>query len=155
MVALDNQTLAMGFYARKLHEKYAERLLKEHDLRFVELQILALLAQSDGEECTRDLVRTLRLSKAHISKSMERLTRRDLVYRTEDPNDHRVHHVHLTDKGKQVALEFLDIKNRCKSIMFQGVSQQEMVTVRHVARQMIANTVDALKSLYPDQKAMR
>ena len=39
--------------------------------------------------------------------------------------------------------------------MFQGVSQQEMVTVRQVARQMISNTVEALKSLHPDQKATR
>jgi DNA-binding MarR family transcriptional regulator len=155
MVALDNQPLAMGFYARKLYETYADPLLKRHDLRFVELQILALLAQSDGEDCARELVRTLRISKAHISKSMDRLTQRGLVYRTEDPDDHRVHHVHLTDQGRQVAIEFLGIKNRCRSIMFQGVSQQEMVTVRQVARQMISNTVEALKSLHPDQKATR
>ena len=86
---------------------------------------------------------------------MDRLTQRGLVYRTEDPDDHRVHHVHLTDQGRQVAIEFLGIKNRCRSIMFQGVSQQEMVTVRQVARQMISNTVEALKSLHPDQKATR
>lgn len=150
MVVLGNQTFEMGFYARKLHETYARFLLEKYDLRFIELEILALLAQPGGEDCAKELMQEL-----HISKSIDRLTRRGLVYGVEDANDHRVHHMHLTEKGMKVANAFIGIQERCEGIMFRGVSQQEIVAIRQVARQMISNTIDALKSLHPDQKAMR
>jgi DNA-binding MarR family transcriptional regulator len=51
------------------------------------------------------------LSPAGASQLIERMVRQGWVARVDDPVDRRVHHVHLTELGRQLAVESITARN--------------------------------------------
>ena len=63
--------------------------------------LLGHLEESDGCRAT-DLAAHYALDKSTVSRQVAALERADLIDRRQDPQDHRVQVLHLTDAGRRI-----------------------------------------------------
>lgn len=73
------------------------------DLNLRELRVLSLLDTTEAVLSSTKIAEILRQDKATITRSMVILIQGDFVKTTENPQDARSRHVHLTQNGQQLA----------------------------------------------------
>ena len=88
----------MTVFARRARAS-AGRLHPE--LSLVSYTLLGHLEESGGCRAT-DLAAHYALDKSTVSRQVTALERADLIERRQDPEDHRVHVLHLTDAGRRI-----------------------------------------------------
>ena len=80
-----------------------------------------------------------------MTRSVDGLQRRGLLYCVRDENDRRLVHLHLSDEGHAAAKE---LHHRCETFALtlqQGISEQEMQTLCSVMQKMQRNLNDLLE----------
>lgn len=80
-----------------------------------------------------------------VTRSVDGLQRRGLLYCVRDENDRRLVHLHLSDEGHAAAKE---LHHRCETFALtlqQGISEQEMQTLCSVMQKMQRNLNDLLE----------
>ena len=85
------------------------------------------------------------VSKPLVTRSVDGLQRRGLLYCVRDENDRRLVHLHLSDEGHAAAKE---LHHRCETFALtlqQGISEQEMQTLCSVMQKMQRNLNDLLE----------
>ena len=82
--------------------------LKENDLSMS--QIGALFQINHGRSNVSDLGDGLGITNAAASQMLERLVQQELILRSEDPQDRRVKHLVLTDKGCRTMQESIQAR---------------------------------------------
>jgi DNA-binding MarR family transcriptional regulator len=89
----------MRLYLRQ----YLQVKIKEHkvDISFELLEILAYLYRKDGVN-QQELADVMVKDKSSMTYLIDGLVKREMVVRTEDPNDRRSKLIYLTPKGKQL-----------------------------------------------------
>ena len=91
--------LNLGQQLKKLLEKKSMPIMQKYDLRKVELDILSFFSIQEREgDTAKDIMLTKRISKAHVSKSVDNLKRRGYISLEEDKKDHRRIHISLTEE---------------------------------------------------------
>lgn len=131
--------VSLGSKLKKMLEKKSEELMKLYDLRKIELDILFYLYREKESDIAKDIMKYMYISKAHISKSVENLRSRELIYLKEDDNDHRVYHLILTSKAHEIIKEFSLIHEECLEIIMSGISKEEKDTVNKVIKKVFKN----------------
>jgi DNA-binding MarR family transcriptional regulator len=100
---------------RALTESILERTAG-HRLRPLEGRILAALGEHDGPLMS-ELASRLVVKQPTLSKAIDRMAAAQLVRRRTPTKDHRLAHVHLTERGLQLATKMvLDIRRHEASI---------------------------------------
>jgi DNA-binding MarR family transcriptional regulator len=100
---------------RALTESILERTAG-HRLRPLEGRVLAALGEHDGPLMS-ELARRLVIKQPTLSKAIDRMAAAQLVRRRTPTEDHRRAHVHLTERGLQLATKLvLDIRRHEASI---------------------------------------
>ena len=136
--------LNLGQQLKKLLEKKSMPIMQKYDLRKVELDILSFFSIQEREgDTAKDIMLTKRISKAHVSKSVDNLKRRGYISLEEDKNDRRIH-ISLTEEGNQVLQEFTEVRKRCKEILFQNITKEEMYLMIQVMEKMQRNVNEEL-----------
>ena len=137
--------LNLGQQLKKLLEKKSMPIMQKYDLRKVELDILSFFSIQEREgDTAKDIMLTKRISKAHVSKSVDNLKRRGYISLEEDKKDHRRIHISLTEDGNQVLQEFTEVRKRCKEILFQNITKEEMYLMIQVMEKMQRNVNEEL-----------
>lgn len=97
----DWSTARLLVTASRMLEHAWERLLRDHGVTHAGYTILeeCLL---DGAQPQRKLARSCRVTDQTISRTIERLERKDLVSRETDPSDERRQLVSITAAGREV-----------------------------------------------------
>src|ERR1019366_7403820 len=76
-----------------------------------QMKLLKLVAMTDSYTLG-DVASFLRISNGAASKAVDRLVRRDLLRRTDDPNDRRVMHLRLTQAGRRLLTAYESARQR-------------------------------------------
>ena len=134
-----NDVVMSGIQLKKLLAKKSEHIMQEYDLRPVELDILAFLRKEKEVDTAKGIIERKHLSKAHISKSIENLRNGGFIRLIEDENDHRILHIHLTEKSDEVISKMNRIYSECKEIMQKGIDSDELAVVKRVIVKMSEN----------------
>lgn len=139
------EILSLGQQLKKLLEKKSLPIMQMYDLRKVELDILSFFSMQEREgDTAKDIMRTKRISKAHVSKSVDNLKRRGYISLEEDKKDHRRIHIFLTQEGHQVLAEFTEVRKQCKEILFRNITKEEMQVMMRVMEKMQQNVNEEL-----------
>lgn len=86
------------------------------------------------------LVKLTGLKAPTISISLRNMERDGLVLREKIKNsDLRETHVRITDKGKRMYVEMLEILDRAEKAMLKGISKSELIAMRETLDKMSAN----------------
>lgn len=119
------ELLIMGQQFKKLYEKCYDRLMNEYDLKKIDIDVLYFLSHSGKYDTAKDIASLIFVSKAHVSKSIENLHKKNLIELISDSSDRRYVHIRISQKGQPVVDEIKLIKERMNSILFRGISDEE------------------------------
>ena len=134
-----NDFIISGMQLKRLIEKKLEPVMEEYNLRLVELDILVLLHREKEIDTAKKIVQKKHFSKAHISKSIDHLCAGRFIELCEDDADHRILHISLTDRSREVVEKIIRIYKECKEIMQQGISKEEIEILKRTVEKMNAN----------------
>lgn len=134
-----SELIMSGLQLKKLIARKAEPVMREYDLRPVELDILVFLKKEKEIDTARGIMQKKHLSKAHVSKSIENLHTRGFIRITEDEEDHRLLHIRLTDKSEEVVWKVTSVYTECKQILQEGIREEEFAVMNRVIQKMTEN----------------
>ena len=89
-----------------------------------QLPILSRLHEKEGAS-QRELADMLHIKPPTVTVTIRRLEKAELVYRKTDESDLRVTRIYLTEKGKALALDAIEQRQRRHEEMFSCLSEPE------------------------------
>jgi DNA-binding MarR family transcriptional regulator len=114
------------------------RYSKENSLSMS--QIGALFQINHGKSNVSDLGDGLGITNAAASQMLERLVQQELILRSEDPQDRRVKHLVLTDKGCQIMRESIQARQGWLVDLVATLSADEKEQVAAAVKILIDRT---------------
>ena len=138
----------MEFYqllraARQFERAFAQRIspvLEQRALTMGEMQVLLFLANNPGCNTARDMVVVRGLGKSQVSQAVELLVGKGFLERSHSRRDRRIVHLTITEAGWPVAREAQAVQARCGRALFDGLTPEEMETLRVILEKMVANS---------------
>ena len=128
--------------AQQFKRAYAAALRpveQAHDLTRNEVDVLLFLANHPAHDTARDIAELRGLSKSHICKSVDSLTRRGFLAARQDGRDRRVMHLQILPAAQSAVTAAQQAQQGFFQALFQGVSPEEHAAVDRILKQMISN----------------
>lgn len=119
------EALLNGMQFRKLMESEFEVIYKEYSLCKIDLQILYYLYTAGERNTSKDILDLKLFTKGHISQSLSRLQKRNLIVMVQDEDDRRYVHNVLTQDANKVLAHLKEIYDRINRIVLKGVTEDE------------------------------
>lgn len=119
------EALLNGMQFRKLMESEFEVIYKEYSLCKIDLQILYYLYTAGEHNTSKDILDLELFTKGHISQSLSRLQKRNLIVMVQDEDDRRYVHNVLTQDANKVLAHLKEIYDRINRIVLKGVTEDE------------------------------
>lgn len=129
--------------SEKLHLTYSEYVM--------------LLRLFDHEGARQDeLAAMLYLDKAVVTRTINMLQQKGLIYRQQDPQDKRAKHIYLTDYGREQHTYLRNVIQRWVDYLVADMDPEEVKTIVHgldhlVERACKADIVQLAKDIPADQ----
>ena len=139
-----NDVVQPSVLIKKLLEKKIAPIMKEYDLRIVELDILFFLSKDEHLDTAKEIMQKKHSSKAHISKSIDNLKKRNLIRISEDAQDHRILHIALDESAYKVVDKVMKVYAECLQTIHKGITEEEWETVHRVLHKMLQNIEEAI-----------
>lgn len=124
---------------RHLLELYSEPLMKKYQLHRIDLMILIYLANAEGKDTAKDILKLNMFTKGHISQSLSRLKKRGFLEILRDDEDRRCIHNVLTEKSQEAREDIRQISSRVEQIVFRGLSEQDLRELDRISRKIDEN----------------
>ncbi len=119
------EVLLSGMQFRKLMESEFEVIYKEYRLCKIDLQILYYLYTAGEHNTSKDILDLELFSKGHISQSLSRLQKMNLIIMVQDEDDRRYVHNVLTQDASKVLADLKEVYDRINHIVLKGVTEDE------------------------------
>jgi DNA-binding MarR family transcriptional regulator len=105
----------------------------ESDIEITPIQVMLLfyLQKNDGSSLTQ-ISQGLMFENPTVTGLIDRLEKSGHVKRSDHPNDRRIYLVHLTEKGKKIAIRALPIVKRLNEEIKKGYSKEEIESFKKV-----------------------
>lgn len=90
-----------------------------------EIDVLLFLSNNPGYDTARDVVELRGLSKSHVCKSVDALTRRGWLEGTQDPRDRRCIHLRLRPAAGEAVEAARQVQAQFLARLYDGVTDEE------------------------------
>lgn len=138
--------LLQGTQFQKLYNRRIEALRREYNLRKVDIDILYFLFISGKHNTSKDISELNLFNKGHISQSVGRMEKQQLIYAIRDEEDRRCAHIMLTDKAVKIVEEITALRKQMYNIILKGVTQEEQEVLLRVSHKVNGNIKEALEN---------
>ncbi len=132
------ETLLYGQQFKKLYEKMSNLITEKYGLHKVEIEILLFLKKGKGDTA-RDIAENKFFSKAHISHAIDHLMECGYLVGKLDGQDRRCVHLFLTEEAEPVCEELLKMRENLMNTVCQGITEEERLMMRQVAKKIACN----------------
>jgi len=123
----------------RLKEMFANTR-KKHNLTNVEMQILSYLNMAEETDNTsKAICQNMHMNKAMVSKTLDGLSKRNLVCFKTDENDRRYVHYYLTEEAKPITEDFQSVWDYLHSNLFVGFDEDEIAAFFKMCRRIHEN----------------
>lgn len=116
---------------RSIHEFLG--VMRKSSLTMPQLSVLMRLYFQDACGVT-DIGSYVGFTNAAASQMVDRLVNMGLLERSEDPYDRRVKNITLTQKGRDLIQQILDIRNRWMEELTQALTPEEQQSITNAVR---------------------
>ncbi len=123
----------------KVQDKLLNPIAKEYDLALQELKIMIFLKNSRECDIAQNIVKSLGLTKSHVSMSIASLEQKGYLEKTQDHSDKKKYHLKLTERSQDAVKAGLDVQKRIKKIMMEGITPNELQVLADVTKKMLDN----------------
>ena len=124
----------------QLYRRLLAGALKAYGLTQMEMDVLLFLANNPGLDTARDIVALRGLAKSQVSQAVELLVGKGFLARSPSQRDRRIVHLAITEAGWPAAREAQAVQARCGRALFDGLTPEEMETLRVILEKMVANS---------------
>jgi len=107
--------------------------------------LLFALLHCDGQS-QKDLASKLNIKAPTITTMVKRMEKAELVERRQDDQDQRISRVYITEKGKEVCNELIEVKKVIDAETFNNFTEEEQMLLRRLLMQMRDNLDKACKN---------
>ena len=120
---------------------YVSANIKKFDLNYSEFIYLIHLYEHDG--INQDAIaKNIYVDKSAITRTVQSLEKKDLITRTQNPNDKRAKHVFLTDSAKSYKKELLTIFPSWKSKLLEHVDIKDFENAGNILELIVKNILN-------------
>ena len=124
---------------KKLYSNVFERIALEHNITANEVMILTFLKDDFDQDMATDIVNNLMISKSHVSLSVNNLEKAGYIEKRQDINDKKKVHLEITENAKPILDEIENEQNKLYEVIFKGISQEEIETLKLILQKMCNN----------------
>jgi MarR family transcriptional regulator for hemolysin len=128
--------------ARLIREAFDARL-KPLDLNLTQASLIAYVAQF-GATTQTQLADQLGTGRAAMGAVVDGLEKRDLVERHPDPDDRRVWRVDITDAGRTLAKQIVEVDEVLRAELRHGLGREERQALSWVLTRLQQNLQSAI-----------
>lgn len=135
-VTLDNivESARTAFY-RSLLRKFKEA---GHDITVEQWSLMLHLWQKEGQT-QQEISGCSKKDNPSVCRLIDNMEKRNLVVRVPDQNDRRINRIYLTNKGKQLQEELINIANTNLKSSTRTISNTDLKICKSVLEKMIEN----------------
>lgn len=129
----------------KILERRASKVLRECDLQYTELDVLATIRRSGSpyELAPKQLMKSVVITSGAMTALLERLSKLDLIYRAPDKKDGRIRLVGLTQKGKDKIDKAIKIRFKEAKSAVEVFNQADHETLSLLLKKMLKSLEQA------------
>ena len=138
--------LLQGTQFRTLYNRKIESLREEYHLRKIDIDILYFLYKSGEHNTSKDICSLNLFNKGHISQSVDRMVKEELIHTVHDVEDRRCVHLVLTKKAVGIIEQATKLRIQMYNIILQGVTEEEREVLRRVSTKVNENIKNALRN---------
>ncbi|MBI0579160.1 MarR family transcriptional regulator [Neobacillus cucumis] len=124
--------------SKAIHERIKEEMTK-NKLSITEFSVLEVLYQK-GKQTIQQIGHCILISSGSMTYVIDKLEQKGLLKRNDCPNDRRVIHVTLTDKGNQFMEEIMPKHHELIEDMFHSLNSDEAETLVRLLEK-VKNTI--------------
>ena len=136
----DNERSIQGLMM-EISRMYMEKCfvkLKNLGIHPRQIPILAVLYKKDG--CSqKELVKELGVKPPTVTVSIQRLEKSGLLIRRQDEKDQRVSRIYLSDEGRAIIKEGIQMAKEGEQQILAGFSESELCLMRRFCQQIKEN----------------
>ena len=136
----DNERSIQGMMM-EISRMYMEKCfakLKKLGVHPRQIPILAVLYKKDG--CSqKELVKELGVKPPTVTVSIQRLEKSGLLIRRQDEKDQRVSRIYLSDEGRAIIKEGIQMAKEGEQQILAGFSESELCLMRRFCQQIKEN----------------
>ncbi|NLY20893.1 MAG: MarR family transcriptional regulator [Tissierellia bacterium] len=126
--------LASVFYRQ--YQAYINREMKDYGINFSECEFLIKIPNSD-EIIQRELAESLICDNAIVTRSLQKLEKKELIKRINSTEDKRAILVSLTDRGRDIKKIGLEKRRFWKNSIMEDVPEEEKQLVFQFFKAMV------------------
>jgi DNA-binding MarR family transcriptional regulator len=135
-----------------LHYAVRQQLKAEGDLSYVQFQILAKLADADGQLTMTDLADGVVYSRSGLTHQAGLLEKAGLITRDASPHDQRATLVDITEAGRALVAKVLPGHIQVvRNLLFDSLSDEDV----HTLGEIMSRARDHMRALPPRSAAPR
>lgn len=140
---LENKGIA--FYTKCITNQVSKRVnerITSEGLTKSQFDVLLFVIQNFEKENPikqKDIEQFFHISNPTVSGLLTRLELKDLIKRTQNPKDMRIHYIVPTDNAIALANNCREELDKMEQEMTEGISKEEVNTALDVLRQILAN----------------
>ena len=105
----------------------------------LDVRVLRLCFESDGECTATALADVLPVDPARISRTVKKLVEKGLLIRRRLPNDRRIVRLRLSEEGHDLAERTIATLEAYNAGLIEGISVEDMRVFKSVADRIVAN----------------
>lgn len=133
--------LMNGQQLKRLFDKLYEPLMKQYGLKKIELEVLLFLNTYKAYDTAKDIVNFKCLSKAHVSKAIESLSKKGYISANCGEQDRRCMHLTITGQAGPVLTEMEKLWSEWENVIYEKVTREERELLKDVMSK-IANNIN-------------
>jgi len=126
-------------FREKLNRSFTEA---GHDITGEQWRIIRCLWHNDGQT-QQDLANVVKTDKTGITRIIDSLEKRDLVMRVPDKTDRRQNLIYLTNKGKSLQEELMQIFTKISSEIQKDIEPEKLEIFRQVLNKIYHNLTNS------------
>ncbi|GEN87869.1 MarR family transcriptional regulator [Oceanobacillus sp. FSL W8-0428] len=132
---LSLKTFVITMKASKALEEVTKQDIKKHGMRASDFAILEALYHK-GRQTIREISESVLISTGSITYVIDKLEKKELLIRTNCPDDRRAVYLEITDRGKQTMDDIFPKHQLVIEELFEGISESDKETVIEVLKKV-------------------
>ncbi len=132
---LSLKTFVITMKASKALEEVTKQDIKKHGMRASDFAILETLYHK-GRQTIREISESVLISTGSITYVIDKLEKKELLIRTNCPDDRRAVYLEITDRGKQTMDDIFPKHQLVIEELFDGISESDKETVIEVLKKV-------------------
>lgn len=141
-----NELLSVARQIKKLINKKMEPVLAGWELKPIEVDILVFLNNHSYVDTSKEIMKVFHLSKAHISHSLDNLRENGYIRLAEDMKDHRIMHIIIEEKAKDIIDKVDRVYCSCKDVIQTGITRDEILALKSIIHKINDNIENELNT---------